>query len=82
MRQETRLALLLGTLSCATPVVADEAPKTQEDIPSIELLEYLADYEEDEQGHLLDPLAGLEVVGDDRHRDDRSREEWWRQSDR
>ena len=31
-------------------------PRSGEDLPSLELLEYLAEYAEDEDGNLLDPM--------------------------
>jgi len=49
-----RLPLLLVALGAVT---AQAAPPPEDDtLPSIELLEYLADFAEDENGRLIDPL--------------------------
>jgi hypothetical protein len=52
MRERLLLLLLLPLWTTSAP-----AAESGDDIPSLELLEYLAEYAEDENGRLLDPIA-------------------------
>ena len=57
-----RLPLLLVALGTVT---VQAAPPPEDDtLPSIELLEYLADFVEDEKGRLIDPLSQAETEDD------------------
>ncbi|HHI77296.1 MAG TPA: hypothetical protein ENJ94_09000 [Gammaproteobacteria bacterium] len=59
MRRAVATALLLlGPL----PAAAEE----REALPSLELLDYLADFEEDADGRLIDPMESLAEAPDDR----------------
>ncbi len=56
------LPLLLAALGAVT-AQANSAPE-DEPLPSVELLEYLADFGEDENGRLIDPLSQAETEND------------------
>jgi hypothetical protein len=51
MRARLLLLLALPLWTCGIPAAQDEG-----DTPSLELLEYLAEYAEDENGRLWDPI--------------------------
>ncbi len=82
--RRTAAVVLASTLACTAPSSAAPGPADEADIPSIELLEYLADFEEDEQGRLLDPLEQADREARERRDDDtdHDRDYWQRQSDR
>jgi hypothetical protein len=57
-----RKGLFLLLLFPACGACAKAAANEQEDMPSIELLEYLAEYAEDENGRLLDPMEPADAT--------------------
>lgn len=56
MTARTPCLLACGALLFGTPLLAGDAPAEADDMPSLELLEYLAAFERDDDGRLLDPL--------------------------
>ncbi|MDJ0740827.1 MAG: hypothetical protein QNJ91_14020 [Gammaproteobacteria bacterium] len=48
--------LVCAALLFALPALAGDTPAEEDDVPSLELLEYLAAFERDDDGRLVDPL--------------------------
>lgn len=66
MTGHTRRLLVIAALLCpATTVSAGDAEPGSDDLPSIELLEYLAEFEALADGRLLDPLDLQRDTGDE-----------------
>lgn len=80
--RRTAALVLASTLACTTASSGAPTSTTDEDVPSVELLEYLADFEEDEQGRLLDPLGQTDRETREWRDDDSDRDYWQRQNDR
>ncbi len=75
MRRRLLWLALVGTLHAQA-----DTPANEEALPSIELLEYLADFIEDEDGRLVDPLS--QTAEDETARAVSYREDPQRQNDR